>query len=75
MLLGDASFSIYLTHYYLILESDWQFLRHPGIAATIGHDAARVLALVVILAIGIAFWALVERPLLHALRPSAPSPP
>lgn len=67
MLLGDASFSIYLTHYYLIWEVNGRLFQYPTIAATVGYDGQRWIALALVLAGGVAFWALVERPLVRLL--------
>jgi exopolysaccharide production protein ExoZ len=67
MLLGDASFSIYLTHYYLIWEINGRLFQYPSVANGIGYDGQRWLALVLVLACGVGFWALVERPLVRLL--------
>lgn len=67
MLLGDASFSIYLTHYYLIWELNGKMSQYGLIASTIGYDGQRIVILVLVLAIGVGFWAVVERPLLKWL--------
>ena len=67
LVLGDASFSIYLTHFYLIWEINGKLFQYPSVAQTIGYDGQRIVVLVLVLAIGVAFWALVERPLLALL--------
>jgi exopolysaccharide production protein ExoZ len=67
MLLGDASFSIYLTHYYLIWEINGKLFQYPAIAGVVGYAGQRWIALVLVLACGVAFWALVERPLVRLL--------
>lgn len=67
LVLGDASFSIYLTHFYLIWEINGKLFQYPSVARTIGYDGQRIVVLVLVLAIGVAFWALVERPLLALL--------
>jgi peptidoglycan/LPS O-acetylase OafA/YrhL len=67
MLLGDASFSIYLTHYYLIWEINGRLFQYPAIANSVGYDGQRWIALVLVLACGVGFWAVVERPLVRLL--------
>jgi peptidoglycan/LPS O-acetylase OafA/YrhL len=78
MLLGDASFSIYLTHFYLIWQINGKLYQYPIVAQTIGYDGQRTIVLALVLSIGVAFWALVERPLLRLLhrgRRRAKNPP
>ncbi len=72
--LGQASFSIYLTHYYLIWEINGKLFQFPVVAQTIGYDGQRVVALALVLAIGVLFWALVERPLLGLFHRGRRSP-
>ena len=67
MLLGDASFSIYLTHFYLIWQINGKLYQYVSVAQTVGYDGQRVIVLALVLSIGVAFWALVERPLLRVL--------
>jgi exopolysaccharide production protein ExoZ len=70
LLIGEASFSIYLTHYYLIWEIN-RFLPFESL----GADGRRVVLLALVLAIGVGFWAAVERPLLKWLRRKSPARP
>ncbi len=67
-LLGDASFSIYLTHYYLIWEINGRLFQYSVIARTVGYDGQRVIVLIMVFAIGIACLALIGRPLLRLFR-------
>ncbi|MBI3770615.1 MAG: acyltransferase [Deltaproteobacteria bacterium] len=66
MLLGNASYSIYLSHYYLVLDLNGRLGRYPQIESVLGRDGERLLVCMIILALGVACWALIERPL-HAL--------
>jgi exopolysaccharide production protein ExoZ len=68
MLIGDASYSIYLSHYYLIWELNGRFFHYPVIGAVLGKDGQRLLVFVLVLAIGVACWATIERPLLRFSR-------
>jgi len=61
--LGEASYSIYLTHYYLLwLLNGW--FGQLNFPVTLGFDQYRILTFAVTVGCGVAFWALVERPLL-----------
>lgn len=70
MVIGDASFSIYLTHYYLMHEMIRLSMRFPAVQERIGRDATRGLMFVLLIAFGVGVWALIERPLLRRLRPA-----
>jgi peptidoglycan/LPS O-acetylase OafA/YrhL len=64
MLIGDASYSIYLSHFYLIWEiNGWAYRR--GLAGRIGLDGQKTVVLAAVVAGGVAVWALIERPLLR----------
>jgi exopolysaccharide production protein ExoZ len=64
VLLGEASYSIYLVH-YLGRNVLFNFLyRHPQIVGTTGMNPALWLVVGVLLAAGVAFYWTVERPLL-----------
>ncbi|SEW25141.1 acyltransferase family protein [Chitinophaga arvensicola] len=75
LLIGDASYSIYLTHYtffYLLAQ----------IYARTGYfmnaDVSIIVHMVLAIAVGIFFYYKVERPLikmLHAPKPATPTPP
>jgi len=68
MLLGEASYSIYLTHYYVIRAVSYSAARHPLVADALGPSTRHVVTLLVVVALGVAFWAVVERPLLAFTR-------
>ena len=68
MLLGEASYSIYLTHYYLIWEVNGRLGHYAIVGQTLGRDGMRLLVFVIVMAIGVAFWAIVERPLIRVSR-------
>jgi peptidoglycan/LPS O-acetylase OafA/YrhL len=64
MLIGDASYSIYLSHFYLIWEiNGWAY--RQGLSARIGLDGQKTVVLVAVVAAGVVVWALIERPLLR----------
>ncbi len=64
MLIGDASYSIYLSHFYLIWEiNGWAYRR--DLAGRIGLDGQKTVVLVAVVAVGVGCWALIERPLLR----------
>jgi peptidoglycan/LPS O-acetylase OafA/YrhL len=78
MLLGNASYSIYLSHYFLLWILLGLFASHPQIRGVLGHDLERIVVCLITLAIGVLCWALIERPL-HELsraisRPRSPHP-
>ena len=68
LLLGDASYSIYLTHtlviYWVIYEAGFPLRRVPAIATV----ASSLFAILVAVACGLLFHWLIERPLLRAAR-------
>jgi exopolysaccharide production protein ExoZ len=66
MLLGNASYSIYLSHYYLIWDLNGRVGSNPLVVGVLGRDGARILVCVLVLTLGVICWALIERPL-HAL--------
>src|SRR5262249_34084775 len=57
MLIGDASYSIYLSHYYLIWELNGRIGWYPKIGQVLGRDGTRLLVFVLVTAIGVAVWA------------------
>ncbi len=61
--LGDASYSIYLTHYFSLTVFDKLWLRSP----LQSPDLFIGVALVVAIAIGVVFYLLLEKPLLSLL--------
>ncbi len=67
-LLGDASYSIYLTHtlviYWIIYEAGFPLHRFPAISTV----TSSLLAILAAVACGLLFYWLIERPLLHATR-------
>ncbi len=67
LLLGDASYSIYLTHYAL-LDTFMRVLLALDIPAAIGPVSAVVVTIALSLSGGILFYLYVERPLLARLR-------
>ncbi len=71
MLLGNASYSIYLSHYFVLLMLLQYARRYPKIRAVLGHDLERVVVCLITLAVGIACWALIEHPLHERARRNA----
>jgi len=67
LLLGDASYSIYLTHYAL-LNLFAKGLRRLNIPALIGYTLAVGIIIALTLSFGVLFYLYVERPLLARLR-------
>jgi peptidoglycan/LPS O-acetylase OafA/YrhL len=67
LLIGDASYSIYLTHYAL-LDLSVRGSIALGIIEWIGPSAIIVIAIAIALSIGVVFYLLVEKPLLARLR-------
>lgn len=67
LLLGDASYSIYLTHYAL-LDLFAKGLRRLNIPALIGPTLAVGILIALTLSIGVLFYLYLERPLLARLR-------
>ena len=68
VLLGEASYSIYLTHFYLIRIVVYPVYGHPIIAAWLGSTVQDLVVLTIVLAGGVACWAVIERPLLRRSR-------
>jgi len=74
MLLGDASYSIYLTHYAL-LDLLARASLALGVASVVGPTTTMTIIIVLTVGFGIAFYERVERPVLARLRPGhAPLP-
>jgi exopolysaccharide production protein ExoZ len=69
MVIGDASFSIYLCHFYLMHELNRIFGRYPWIHEAIGRDAERALMFVLLVTMGVIAWMWIERPLLSLFAP------
>lgn len=69
MIAGEASYSIYLIHWYmvnwLVTSPMWN---HPVVSIRGGLDAQRTGVVLLVLCAGVAWWALVERPLLQFVR-------
>jgi peptidoglycan/LPS O-acetylase OafA/YrhL len=63
LLLGDASYSIYLVHYMGVQWTSQFLFRNPAIAATLGVDVTLALACLVLVSAGTVVHLLVERPL------------
>ncbi len=68
MLLGDASYSIYLTH-YASLDLLAKASVASGVASLVGPAFTTTLIIVLAVAVGIAFYERVERPVLARLHP------
>jgi len=79
MLIGDASYSIYLSHFYLIWQiNGWAY--RQGLSGRIGLDGQKTVVLIAVVTAGVVVWALIERPLLrwsgrHGVRVDLPAPP
>jgi peptidoglycan/LPS O-acetylase OafA/YrhL len=71
---GDASYSLYLTHAHVMLAALLLRARMPQ--APWVHDAWLVVTFGACVAVGLAFFAAVERPLLNLVKrkPAAPAP-
>ena len=70
LLLGDASYSIYLTHYAMLDLLARASIR-SGLAPLIGATATTAILVVLAVGLGVAFYERIERPVLNALRPRA----
>jgi peptidoglycan/LPS O-acetylase OafA/YrhL len=68
VLLGEASFTIYLAHYYILYEVNGLVGRHPALRGLVGRDLERVVIFVLVIALCLPVWAVVERPIMRALR-------
>ena len=68
MLLGDASYSIYLTHYAL-LDLLAKAAVASGVASVVGPTFTTTIIIALAVGLGIAFYEGVERPVLARLRP------
>jgi len=65
LLLGDASYAVFLVHYLVVQNGTLWLTAHPGIAATLGLQVTLALLAGVMIATGIAFHLVIEAPL-HA---------
>jgi exopolysaccharide production protein ExoZ len=74
LLMGDASYSIYLTHYALLDISVKRLLAWQ-VPALMGQPVSATLVIAFSTGAGVLFYWFIERPLLTALRKSQPGPP
>ena len=68
VLLGEASFTIYLAHYYILYEVNGRLGRYAALRELVGRDGERIIYFVLVIALCLLVWAVVERPLMKALR-------